>query len=401
MRTSGVRLPRRRCWSCRRARAKASNAGMNSCCIARPVEPVNLMAEILLIDDDEDLRPFLQSELAARRHRVQCLDRADGALEILDNGEFDLIVIDEHMPGLHGSEFLKILREHGNDIPVILMTGLGTWSLVEPMKQLGALVVSKPAAGSAELVKDLVPAVEEALKGEAELVELISRTVKLALKLGKTVPYLRWLLDCELRVQVSALLKHDPERVEQILVEREAGAAAENSIRLKGDIWHLRFHGESADYPRSRNQSLTWLHKLLAAPNKPFTVAELKGDPGGKLAADATIGTELLTDDVGIKRIEDRLEELKEIAKNTGGSEALEQEEEALLKQQNEARRGKKIDSPLKAAHRNIALQIRNLRERKLAKDMPTLAAHLRAGLKLAFPFFGYYPPPGTSAWQI
>jgi CheY-like chemotaxis protein len=347
------------------------------------MKPMNVMTQILLIDDDEELRPILQSDLQARGYGVRCLERADGAaMEVLADGEIDLVVVDEIMPGLHGSEFIKILRDQGNDIPVILMTGLGTRRLIEPMKQLGTLVVPKPAAGSGELLKDLVPAVEEALKGEAELVELVSRTVKLALKLGKTVPYLRWLLDCELG-------------------ESEAAAPAENSIRLKGEIWHLRFHGESADYPRKGNQSLTWLHMLLATPNKRFSVAELLGDPDGKLAAEAKIGTERVTDDAGLKRIKLRLEEIDEIIANTGGSEALDHEKAALLKQLQEALRGKKTDSPLKDAHRNIAVQTRALRDKKLAKDMPVLAAHLRAALKLNFPNVGYYPPVGTSSWQV
>jgi CheY-like chemotaxis protein len=360
------------------------------------------MAEILLIDDDDGLRQFLQKALAERGHRVICLDRADDALAIISNGEFDLVVVDEIMPGLHGSEFLKLLRDNGNDIPVILMTGLGTRSLIEPMKQLGALVVPKPAAGSVELLKDLVPAVDETVNGEAEIVDLISRTVKLALKLGKTAPYLRWQLDWELRIQVSALVNHDPERVRQLLGEGAADPQAENSICLQGDIWHLRFHGESGDYPRRGNQSLAWLHKLLAAPNKLFTVADLQGDPDMKLAADAEIGADYQTDDAGVNRIKDRLEEIAEITEKTGGSEFLEDEKAILLKQLRDAMRGKKMDSPLRAAHRNIAVQLRTLRDNKLAKgNMPRLAAHLRAALKLEFPYIGYYPPPGTLSWQI
>jgi CheY-like chemotaxis protein len=358
------------------------------------------MAEILLIDDDEDLRPFLQSALEERGYRVHCLDRADGALDTLANGEFDLVVVDEMMPGLHGSELIKVLRRQENDIPVILMTGLGTRSLIEPMKQLGALVVPKPAAGSGELLKDLVAAVEETLQGGAEIVELISRMVKRALQLGKTAPHLRWLLDCELRVQVSAV-NHDPERIRQILGESEGEEHAENAIRLKAEVWHLRFHGESGDYPRKGNQSLVWIHKLLAAPNKPFTVAELQGDPLGKLAADGALGDEGQTDDAGIKKIKHRIEEIDDIAKETGGSEALDEEKAVLEKQFQESLRGKKMDSSLRDAHRNIAVQIRALRDKKLAKGMPRLAAHLRAALKLDFPYIGYYPPPGTSAWQI
>jgi CheY-like chemotaxis protein len=359
------------------------------------------MAEILLIDDDDALRGFLQTALTERGHQVHCLNRADDAVEALANGEFDLIVVDEVMPGMHGSDLLKLLRRQGNDIPVILMTGLGTFALVDPMKELGALVVPKPAGGSAELMKDLALAVEGSLKGEAEIAELIARTVKLALKLGKTAPYLRWLLDCELRVQVSAALNHDSERIKKFLGESKEGQARENSILLRADVWHLRYHGESGDYPRKGNQSLVWLHALLAAPNKLFTVPDLQGDPDGKLAADALIGDEWETDVAGLKKIKDRLDEIEEIVEKTGGSESLENEKADLLNRIQQARRGKKMDSPLKAAHRNIAVQIRALRDNKLAKDMPLLAAHLRAALKLYYPYVGYYPSPGTPAWQI
>ncbi len=364
------------------------------------MERVNRMAEILLIDDDGDLRQFLQAALTERGHRVQSLDRADAAMDVLANGEFELVVVDEIMPGLHGSEFLKILRIQGNDVPVILMTGLGTRSLIEPMKELGAMVVPKPAAGSAELMKDLSLAVDESLKGEAEIADLIGRTVKLALKLGKTAPYMRWLFDCELRVQVSAAVNHDADKIKQILGETDGGAPQENSLRLRGDVWHLRYDDDSGDYPRKGNQSLIWLHKLVAAPNKLFTVADLLGDADGKLAADARIGGEREIDDVGFKAIKDRLEEIEDTVETTGGNESIENEKADLLNRLQQARRGKNLDSPLKAAHRNMTVQIRTLRDNKLAKDMPRLAAHLRAALKLHFPFVGYYPPPGTSAWQ-
>src|SRR5689334_3137647 len=101
------------------------------------------MAVILLIDDDESLRPIVQAALVERGHAVHCLDRADGALEVCAHTEPDLIIVDEIMPGVHGSQFLKMLRGQGNDTPVILMTGLATGTLIEPMRQLGASVVPK------------------------------------------------------------------------------------------------------------------------------------------------------------------------------------------------------------------------------------------------------------------
>jgi DNA-binding response OmpR family regulator len=358
------------------------------------------MAEILLIDDDESLRPLLQSALTERGHGVHCLDRADRALEVLAGGDINLIVVDEIMPGLHGSEFINVLRSQGNDTPVILVTGLATGALVEPMKLLGARVVAKPAGGSSEFLKDLLPAIEATLEREAEFAELIGRTVRLALKLGKTAAYVRWLLDCELRVQTSALVNHGPNRIQQILGADETGAQAEYLIRLQGDIWHLRFQDESGDYPRKGNQSLAWLHKLLAAPNKLFTVADLQGDPEHKLSAEERMGADYQTDDAGVRKIKERLEEIAETVEATGGSESLENEHAALMRQFGEAMRGKKMDSPLKKAFRNVCVQLGTLRDKKLALSMPRLASHLRATLKMEFPYLGYYPPPGASAWQ-
>src|SRR5438034_1243505 len=73
------------------------------------------MAKILLIDDDADLRHFLQRALEERGHQVACLDRAETGVALLTaTGEFDLVLVDENMPGLSGSEFLKVLRKKGN-----------------------------------------------------------------------------------------------------------------------------------------------------------------------------------------------------------------------------------------------------------------------------------------------
>jgi DNA-binding response OmpR family regulator len=177
------------------------------------------MAEILLIDDDDELRQFLEQALTERGHRVLPLERADSAAEILADGGFDLVVVDELMPGISGSEFLKFLRDTKNYIPAILMTGLATSRLNQPMKELGAFVVPKPAGGFGELMKNLDAVLDEAMRGEAEIVASMGRTVNLALKLGKTglVPYLRWLLDRELLVRVSTHVNHDSKKAKAIL----------------------------------------------------------------------------------------------------------------------------------------------------------------------------------------
>ena len=174
---------------------------------------------------------------------------------------------------------------------------------------------------------------------------------------------------------------------------------ARNSIRLVGDVWQLGYSTENGQYPKQGNQCIKWLAKLLAAPNRSFTIAELRGDPEGKLAADALLRGDLESDRDGVKAIKNRLEAIEAITEETGGSETLENEKANLLRWLQAADDNKQITNPLRKAHHNIATQIRNLRE-KLAPTMPKLAAHLQESLKLDAPHFGYYPPLGAPAWE-
>jgi hypothetical protein len=180
----------------------------------------------------------------------------------------------------------------------------------------------------------------------------------------------------------------------------QADQPAESRIQREGGIWHLRFQGESGDYPVKGNKAIGWLAKLIAAPNRHLTVADLRGDAEGKLAGDAMLGTDVEMDREGITAIKRRLQEIADIIEETGGSETLEDERVRLLDQL-KGRRGKTLNSQLKRAHSNIATQLRNLIRKKLNQEMPRLAAHLLASLKLDYPEFGYFPVDPSPNWQF
>ena len=178
------------------------------------------MAKILLIDDDADMRHFLQGVLEERGQQVACLDRAEPGVALLAaTGEFDLVLVDENMPGLSGSEFLKVLRKKGILIPAILMTGYAKTKLIEAVKPLDVIVVSKPAGGYDEFWKELELPLADALQGEAEITTNLGNAVSVALKVGKTdlVPYLRRLLDRELLTRVLAATRGNLKDAKRIL----------------------------------------------------------------------------------------------------------------------------------------------------------------------------------------
>jgi DNA-binding NtrC family response regulator len=182
------------------------------------------MAKVLVIDDDDALRQFLQDLLVKRGYQVRCLERAEGGVVVLAAGEFDLVLVDESMPGLSGSQFLTVLRQKGIGIPAILMTGLAQGKLSLQMKGLDALVVGKPAGGHDEFWKDLEPVLERALKRDSEILAAIGHAVNIAVKAGKTslVANLRRLLDHELLARVLAEVNGNTDEATRILGMRPA-----------------------------------------------------------------------------------------------------------------------------------------------------------------------------------
>src|SRR5262249_54580643 len=103
------------------------------------------MVKILLIDDDADLRQFLRRELEADGCQVQCLERAEEGPDLLAGAAFDLVLLDNKMPGMSGLEFLEALRRRGLEVPVVLMTGYATTDTAMEAMNLGAFdYVIKP-----------------------------------------------------------------------------------------------------------------------------------------------------------------------------------------------------------------------------------------------------------------
>ncbi len=101
--------------------------------------------KILVIDDEESMRHLLVNALEVFGYHVATEKDGRQALDTLDQASFDLAICDLMMPRLDGREFLKKVKDHIPDLPVIIITGYGTAQTEEEMKQLGAKgYLSKP-----------------------------------------------------------------------------------------------------------------------------------------------------------------------------------------------------------------------------------------------------------------
>ena len=89
------------------------------------------MIKILWADDEiELLKPHI-IYLESKGYNLTSAKSGDEALEILDLNTFDLIFLDENMPGLNGLETLTIIKEKYANVPVIMITKSEEESIME------------------------------------------------------------------------------------------------------------------------------------------------------------------------------------------------------------------------------------------------------------------------------
>jgi DNA-binding NtrC family response regulator len=78
---------------------------------------------VLLVDDDPAVLDGLARALRREPYRILRAGSADEAARVLSSEPVDLIVCDEQMPGMSGSEFLaRVAREHPQ-VMRIMLTG--------------------------------------------------------------------------------------------------------------------------------------------------------------------------------------------------------------------------------------------------------------------------------------
>src|SRR5580693_6323939 len=81
-----------------------------------------MATQILVVDDDVELRDLLRDYLARQGIEVSVLHDAGSLERRLERERPDLIVLDLMMPGVDGLTALRKLRASGDDIPVIMLT---------------------------------------------------------------------------------------------------------------------------------------------------------------------------------------------------------------------------------------------------------------------------------------
>ncbi|PIS10909.1 MAG: Fis family transcriptional regulator [Bdellovibrio sp. CG10_big_fil_rev_8_21_14_0_10_47_8] len=100
---------------------------------------------ILVVDDEESIREFLEIMLKKEGYEVTCAEDGAKAKDVLGKKSFDMVISDLQMPNVTGIELLKYVKESYPDLVFMLITAFGTAeSAVEAMKMGAYDYLTKP-----------------------------------------------------------------------------------------------------------------------------------------------------------------------------------------------------------------------------------------------------------------
>jgi FixJ family two-component response regulator len=120
------------------------------------VDPLNLV----IVDDDDDVRAALRRLLRSMGHDVQVFASAEAYEEA--PAAADCLIVDLRLPGLNGFELRDRLRSRGSSIPIVFITGDGGPSPGDTMAQANTPSLAKPFSDH-----DLLAAITRAVSHSA------------------------------------------------------------------------------------------------------------------------------------------------------------------------------------------------------------------------------------------
>ncbi len=83
------------------------------------------MKKILIVEDEEHIATGLRFNIEAEGHEAFVAGDGETALEMIDAGRFDAIVLDIMLPGIDGFEVARRIREHEDYTPILMLTARG------------------------------------------------------------------------------------------------------------------------------------------------------------------------------------------------------------------------------------------------------------------------------------
>jgi DNA-binding NtrC family response regulator len=111
---------------------------------------------VLVVEDEARLRDMLSRALQQMGFSATLAPTAEAANKALREAPFDIVILDLNLPGMDGMEFLRLIRQRGSEIQVIILTGFGDLEAAKSAIRLDVVdFLTKPyALGTLEVALD-------------------------------------------------------------------------------------------------------------------------------------------------------------------------------------------------------------------------------------------------------
>ena len=136
-------------------------------------------SRVLLVDDETVFTGNMSKLLTSRGYRVTAVNSGDSAIRVLEEEDFDVVVLDLKMPGMDGITTLREIKKLGLFTETLILTGHGAIDTAMEAVKLGAYdYLTKPCE-----IDELVAKIEGAWvkKGDAvqqDIQEKIQKVVE-------------------------------------------------------------------------------------------------------------------------------------------------------------------------------------------------------------------------------
>lgn len=98
------------------------------------------MARILIVEDEQYLRDLYAELLKSEGHQIELAQDGEKALELMQKGGYDLVLLDLILPKISGVEILKSLQEkhsENENKTILILTNVAKDSTIADAVTLG------------------------------------------------------------------------------------------------------------------------------------------------------------------------------------------------------------------------------------------------------------------------
>lgn len=196
---------------------------------------------IFVVEDDPAVTKALSRLLKVNGWRVETFASAEAFLAAREPDAAGCLVLDVNLPGLDGLALQQRLRESGEDLPIVFLTGHGDIPMsVRAMKAGAADFLTKPVGGEA-----LDAALRAAIEAHASQQRHLGDTRTLRKRLEALTPREREVLAEIVAGKLNKQIAFDLGIVEQTVKYHRARIMERMQAKSVAELMHIVARGQS------------------------------------------------------------------------------------------------------------------------------------------------------------